>query len=279
MASTSLEDMARTCSQAPPKQVLRGHFAPRWRSLLQTTLSSLPAAPSPLELAQVLKQPSIRTFLAPPGQTTPPRRRPTSRPTPCVHAPIRVVIRPTRGARTRRPPKRRRLEPAPLQPLAPALGRHHQREGALISRIISRHEDRHKAQLHGHSTSADTVFLVEWGPERCTHQSLTKLQQQGFRTVSLRILDEFDDFATVDEKELDPPCVSCAKGGGGLYGPGSVSVRTVPTMDSQPLLAHPSRHHRYHDHQRMDMSYLRPPFHRGTLPQPVVPRTARPIPP
>ena len=219
MASTSLEDMARMCSQAPPKQVLRGHFAPRWRSLLQTTLSSLPAAPSPLELAQVLKQPSIRTFLAPPGQTTPPRRGPTSHPTPCVHAPIRVVIRPTRGARTRRPPKRRRLEPAPLQPLAPALGRHHQREGALISRIISRHEDRHKAQLHGHSTSADTVFLVEWGPERCTHQSLTKLQQQGFRTVSLRILDEFDDFATVDEKELDPPCVSCAKGGGDSMDP------------------------------------------------------------
>ena len=91
MASTSLEDMARMCSQAPPKQVLRGHFAPRWRSLLQTTLSSLPAAPSPLELAQILKQPSIRTFLAFPGQTTPPRRGPTSHPTPCVHAPIRVV--------------------------------------------------------------------------------------------------------------------------------------------------------------------------------------------
>ena len=63
------------------------------------------------------------------------------------------------------------------------------------------------------------MFLVEWGPERCTHQSLTKLQQQGFRTVSLRILDEFDDFATVDEKELDPPCVSCAKGGGDSMDP------------------------------------------------------------
>ena len=65
----------------------------------------------------------------------------------------------------------------------------------------------------------DTVFLVEWGPEKCTHQSLTKLQEHGFKTVSLRILDEFDVFATVDEKELDPPCTSCAKGGGDSMDP------------------------------------------------------------
>ena len=86
MASTSLEDMARICSQTPPKQVLRGHFAPRWRSLLQTTLSSLPAAPSPLELAQVLNNlvfgPSSRLLdrQRPPGADPHPIRSPASMP-------------------------------------------------------------------------------------------------------------------------------------------------------------------------------------------------------
>ena len=60
----------------------------------------------------------------------------------------------------------------------------------------------------------------EWGPEKCPHHVVTSLQQQhGFVISSLLVLEDFNESVTVNEEELDPPCVSCAKGGGDSMDP------------------------------------------------------------
>ena len=220
MASTSPTDMARTSSRAAPKHIQRGQFAPRWRALLHTTLSALPAAPSPLELIQALKQTNIRTFLTDPVHTKSPQRRSTSQNTRGGRNPIRLFIRPTFGARTRREPKRRRVEPVSSLHPPPPRGGSMRREGASITRIISRQKLQQNARGSSRSTSVNDAFLVEWGPEKCPHHVVTSLQQQhGFVISSLLVLEDFDESATVNEEELDPPCVSCAKGGGDSMDP------------------------------------------------------------
>ena len=173
-----------------------------------------------MELIHALKQTNIRTFLTDPVHTKSPQRRSTSQNTRGGRNPIRLFIRPTFGARTRREPKRRRVEPVPSLHPPPPRGGSMRREGASITRIISRQKLQQNARGSSRSTSVNDAFLVEWGPEKCPHHVVTSLQQQhGFVTSSLLVLEDFDESATVNEEELDPPCVSCAKGGGDSMDP------------------------------------------------------------
>ena len=218
MASTCEADLAGSCSCALPKQIQQGHFSPRWRALLRTTLESLPPGPSPLELAHGLKQSSIRTFLsannveAAPPQHLPPPRADGARPT------IKVVIRPTYTGRpkARQLARRRSLElttaPSPLPTEGDAIG-----EYASIACILSRETPLPAPTRR--SRTWDEYFLVEWKPEKYPYHVVLAQRDRGLTTVSMIVLDEFTELAPIEEAELDPPCISCSKGGGDSMDP------------------------------------------------------------
>ena len=230
MASTCEADLAGICSRALPKQIQQGHFSPRWRALLRTTLESLPPGPSPLEVAHGLKQSSIRTFLsannvvAAPPQHLPP-------PAPTAHAklsrlssdlPIRDAYKARRIAR--------RLEsataPSPLPTEGDAIG-----EYASIACILSRETPLPAPTRR--SRNGDEYFLVEWRPEIYPYHVVPAQRDRSLTTVSMIVLDEFTELAPIGEAELDPLCISCSKGAGGSGPLAIISTRLVDQISAR----------------------------------------------
>ena len=215
MVSTSPAHLAKISCLAVPKQIAQGHFSPRWRTIMQDTLSTLPPAPRPLELVTALKQTNIKTFLSTHDATVSPPRRGSAPTTTTTPNPIRIVIQPTRGSESGRPlPKRTRHEPATnSKPIHPPRGIPSQREQASIVRIIS------KCVPAGGRPTRFEKFVVQWGPISCRHGVAMAHQEQGCIIESLTVLETFDDSLPLEDNEIDPPCVRCKEGGGDFDDP------------------------------------------------------------
>ena len=197
MASTCEADLAGSCSRALPKQIQQGHFSPRWRALLRTTLESLPPGPSPLEMAHGLKQSSIRTFLSAQHCGSSPPLNTYRPPAPTAHAKLSRLSSDA---------------PSPLPTEGDAIG-----EYFSIACILSRETPLPAPTRR--SRNWDEYFLVEWKPEKYPYHVVLAQRDHGLTTVSLIVLDEFTELAPIEEAELDPPCISCSKGGGDSMDP------------------------------------------------------------